>query len=488
MVRKSKEKEKTGDGSGSAEGSVPPFLRKCYEMVDDEETDSIISWSESNDSFVIRDVTQFSVLMLPKNFKHSNFSSFMRQLNIYGFRKIDPDHYVFANEGFIRGQKHLLKNIFRRKYPQGTDQSKTLQQKDNQRDDPDEPSEDIESGLWREVENLKIDKISLKQELVKLRQHQEISENNLLLLRDRLHGMEKDQQQMLSFLVMAMQNPGFLVQLVQSKEHSWRFAEAGNMLEEVDDGRPMAADGAIVRYQPLMDEAPEPVFTPHSGSEIQPEIDSFVNSDGVIVRYQPVDEAPDPVFTPNFVSEKQPEFDSYPDGVGDSFMNSDGAIVRYRSPMDAAPKPILTQSSGSGKQPEFDSYPDGMKDFFVNSDLVKMLMDDKLSPRENHAPFILPDADVDDNAWEKLLLTSYLLENTEGAKEERKEPEDSRMEVESTAAELDESKNFDSLIEQMNKSVHGSNMENSRNLEFIGEHLGLMASEPNKKQETQLGK
>lgn len=83
MVRKSKEKEKTGDGSGSTDGSVAPFLRKCYEMVDDEEADSIISWTDANDSFVIRDVTQFSVLMLPTYFKHSNFSSFMRQLNIY---------------------------------------------------------------------------------------------------------------------------------------------------------------------------------------------------------------------------------------------------------------------------------------------------------------------------------------------------------------------------------------------------------------------
>nr|ARN61028.1 heat shock transcription factor protein 6 [Fragaria x ananassa] len=454
-------------------GSPTPFLSKTYQLVDDPAIDDVIAWSGDGSSFVVKNPTVFARDLLPKYFKHSNFSSFMRQLNIYGFRKIDPDHYVFANEGFIRGQKHLLKNIFRRKY-QGTDQRKTLQQKDDQKHDPDEPCEDIENGLWREVENLKIDKISLKQELVKLRQHQEMSENNLLLLRNRLHGMEKDQQQMLSFLVMAMQNPGFLVQLVQSKEHSWRLAEAGTMLEEVDDGRPMAADGAIVRYRPPMEEAPKHVFSSDSSLEIQPELDSFVNSNGVIVRYQPpVDEAP-AVFQP----EKQP------DGVEDSFMNSDGALVRYRSPMDAAVKPILTQSSGSGKQPELDSFPDGMKDIFGNSDFVKMLMDDKLSPRENHAQFILPDADVDDNSWEKLLLTSYWLENNqniEGAKEERKEPDDSRMEVESTAAKLNESRNFDSLIEQMDKSVH-------QNLEFISEHPGHMASNPDKKPETQSGK
>lgn len=63
--------------------SVAPFLNKCYEMVDDESTDSIISWGQSNDSFIIWDVTEFSVQLLPKYFKHSNFSSFIRQLNIY---------------------------------------------------------------------------------------------------------------------------------------------------------------------------------------------------------------------------------------------------------------------------------------------------------------------------------------------------------------------------------------------------------------------
>lgn len=63
--------------------SVAPFLKKLYDMVDDDSTNSIISWTSSNDSFTILDITQFSLHLLPKYFKHSNFSSFMRQLNIY---------------------------------------------------------------------------------------------------------------------------------------------------------------------------------------------------------------------------------------------------------------------------------------------------------------------------------------------------------------------------------------------------------------------
>lgn len=63
--------------------SLPPFLVKCYEMVSDESTNELISWTESNDSFIIWDESRFSSQLLPKYFKHSNFSSFVRQLNIY---------------------------------------------------------------------------------------------------------------------------------------------------------------------------------------------------------------------------------------------------------------------------------------------------------------------------------------------------------------------------------------------------------------------
>lgn len=68
---------------GLHEASPPPFLTKTYEIIEDTATDHIVSWSRGNNSFVVWDLQSFSLTLLPKYFKHCNFSSFVRQLNTY---------------------------------------------------------------------------------------------------------------------------------------------------------------------------------------------------------------------------------------------------------------------------------------------------------------------------------------------------------------------------------------------------------------------
>ena len=168
----------------------------------------------------------------------------------------------------MRGQKHLLKTINRRKPLQANNQVQQHQQQQQQQ--PQLQNGPLPScvevgkfGMEEEIEMLKRDKNVLMQELVRLRQQQQTTDHQLQTLGKRLQGMEQRQQQMMSFLAKAMQSPGFLAQFVQQNENSRRRIVAANKkrrLPKQDDGlgsseSGVSLDGQIIKYQPLINEA-----------------------------------------------------------------------------------------------------------------------------------------------------------------------------------------------------------------------------------------
>ncbi|CAN6221035.1 unnamed protein product [Urochloa humidicola] len=179
-----------------AAAAVPPFLAKTFELVEDPATDGVVSWGPARNSFVVWDPHAFAAGLLPRRFKHANFSTFLRQLNTYGFRKVSPDRWEFAHADFLAGQRHLLANIRRRRGAAGGGGSAAL------------PSSAKAGGATgsgggggeSELERLRRDRAALARELARLRRGQQEARAQLLDMERRVRGSERRQEQCKAFL------------------------------------------------------------------------------------------------------------------------------------------------------------------------------------------------------------------------------------------------------------------------------------------------
>lgn len=119
-----------------------------------------------------------------------------------GFRKIHSHRWEFANEKFQRGKKHLLKSI-RRRSRACVDLTK--------------------SGLEAELESLRDDQSTMRFEILKLRQQQEDSQNQITAVEERIRCAECKQQQMLSFFAKVSKYPKFVRQLIHKRKQQREF-------------------------------------------------------------------------------------------------------------------------------------------------------------------------------------------------------------------------------------------------------------------------
>lgn len=88
----------SNDGKSSATPNKTQtiFIHKLYDMLEDESISHLIRWCSNNVSFTVFPGEEFSKV-LALYFKHTNIASFIRQLNMYGFHKVNDNFNMDDN-------------------------------------------------------------------------------------------------------------------------------------------------------------------------------------------------------------------------------------------------------------------------------------------------------------------------------------------------------------------------------------------------------
>ncbi|KAF3060115.1 Heat shock factor protein [Trichoderma lentiforme] len=98
---------------------IPPFVQKLSSFLEERKNEDLIRWSEKGDSFIVLDEDEFAKTLIPELFKHNNYASFVRQLNMYGFHKCVglSDNSMRASERKNKSPSEYSNPYFRRGHP-----------------------------------------------------------------------------------------------------------------------------------------------------------------------------------------------------------------------------------------------------------------------------------------------------------------------------------------------------------------------------------
>ena len=140
--------------------------------------------------FVVKDPEIFAAQVIPQYFDHNKFSSFARQLNFYGFRKMqskpirnsDYDagtakHVTFYNENFKRGRCDLLKKIQRSTRGNGTatgqDHSREIQLLRDQVTALEQRLDEVQTQSEERLRRLELDMLARMEQVMMAMQQQQ---------------------------------------------------------------------------------------------------------------------------------------------------------------------------------------------------------------------------------------------------------------------------------------------------------------------------
>lgn len=176
----------------------PAFVNKLWSMVNDKSNQHYIHWSSNGESIVVPNREKFVKEVLPKYFKHSNFASFVRQLNMYGWHKVqdvrsgsilsnNDSRWEFENEHFKRGKEDLLENIIR--------------QKPNSTSSGTGGNDEIDIHiLLNELETIKYNQLAIAEDLKRISKDNDLLWKENMLARERHQSQKQTLEKILRFL------------------------------------------------------------------------------------------------------------------------------------------------------------------------------------------------------------------------------------------------------------------------------------------------
>jgi len=103
--------------SRTPNAAFPLKLHETLSQIDENGFSDIIGWLPHGRSFKIFKQKEFSQVILPRYFVMTKKSSFLRQLNLYGFNRFSagPDQGSYYHEKFLRGLKFLTRRMTRQR-------------------------------------------------------------------------------------------------------------------------------------------------------------------------------------------------------------------------------------------------------------------------------------------------------------------------------------------------------------------------------------
>jgi len=91
------------------------FPQKLHELISDDANKHIIQWVNKGTAFKVINTEAFEREIVPKYFRHTKLTSFQRQLNLYGFRRMSKGECqgAYYHPKFMESRKDLLSEVRR---------------------------------------------------------------------------------------------------------------------------------------------------------------------------------------------------------------------------------------------------------------------------------------------------------------------------------------------------------------------------------------